>query len=225
VADGPRGVVPDPPHGGAPVRRQPLAAPGETGGGLSPDRAAGHKPPPPLFGRRGALASHPAIAGQRLRLGSSLGPRLVPHAHGRHGRRPGLHRGRRQPTPPALLLPAHGPGWMGRGAGSEPGAPLFFRTDAGSGRVIPGLARGPRPPRAARARRLLAPLRGRCVRPSAYAGVAASAHVPWLGGGQRCAASGAIRRVTARGAGHRRRHAGSAAAQRTGAGGRPGRGY
>src|SRR5215510_2992510 len=44
VADMPRRVVPDQHDGGEPLRRPPLAAPGEKGGRLGTDRATCHKP-------------------------------------------------------------------------------------------------------------------------------------------------------------------------------------
>src|SRR5262250_2835371 len=53
AADMPRRVVPDQQYDGKPLRRQPLAAPGEKGGRLGTDRAACHKPQQHLFGLGG----------------------------------------------------------------------------------------------------------------------------------------------------------------------------
>src|ERR687883_1270841 len=93
-----------------------------------------------------------------------------------------MHRGLRQATPPDFITKAESPRGMRRGEGSQPVAPFFFRTYAGSGLVIQCLARCQRTPRRARARRMASRLTGREVSPSAYATSAAKGNVHRLVG-------------------------------------------
>jgi hypothetical protein len=115
VAEVPRRVVPDQQHRGEPLRRSRRAAPGEQGGGLGADRAACPTAQQHWFGLGGDVTHHQAIAGQRLRLRISVGPRFFSQAHGRLVRRPGLQRRLRQATPPDCITKAQSPRWMGDG--------------------------------------------------------------------------------------------------------------
>ena len=167
VADVPRGVIPDQEAGAYPLGRSPCAAPGEKRGRLGAAGAPLHTAQEHLCGLLGDMAHHQAITGQGLGGVLVARRRAFLQAARRAIGGPGVERGLGDPTPPHLIAPAQGPGRMGGGQGDQSVAPFFFRTYAGSGLGSQGLARCQRPPRRVSARRMVAPLTCRAVRPSA----------------------------------------------------------
>jgi hypothetical protein len=149
AADRPGGIRPDP---GPPPLLPPGQArpdPGQHGGGaVAPGPALDHPPPD-----RGGLGAQAPRAGHGVGGRSPLGaPRFAPPQRPVSG--PTVQGRRREPTPPALLAPAHHPVGRLGGPAEQPGARRFVNASGGAGLVIQRVARLPRRPDRRRAWRM-----------------------------------------------------------------------
>jgi hypothetical protein len=165
VAFGPRGMIPDQQPRRAPRRRPPLTAPGQEVDGDGTDGTVLNTAQHYLPRRGGVMADQETITRQRLRIALCLGAGPLLQAQRTRGVPPALLLGLGQPTPPSLVAPVQGPGRMTTGQADQPVALVFFRTYAGSGLVIQGLARFQRTPLEARVVRMVSPLTRRGVSP------------------------------------------------------------
>jgi hypothetical protein len=173
----PRGVVPHPQEGAHAARGQGLTAPGEHRGRERPDRLPHGEPPPEVRWGRGQRPHQQSITRQRGWIEGvwDAGVCAQPPSRIRGG--PGVPGRLGQAAPPDVSRTPHGPVGVGRREADEAGALVVVRRSAGSGLVLPWLARFQRVVRAAQAWRLVSPLTGRGGRPSAQATSAASGHV------------------------------------------------
>lgn len=218
----PRGLVPEPQHGRAPLRRPRRAAPGQQRGGLGADRAACPTPPPPRCRPGGPMADPQTIAGQGVGAPLGAGPRALVPAPGRGVGWPAVARRLGHAPPPDRLAPAPSPRRRGGGQGPQPGASFFFGATPERGWCAPVW----RVASARRAGRAPGGARRPCL-----AGTCAPRHTPPRrprarsldgGGGPKCGGSGGAARAPAHVAWRCRPQGASAAARRSAGAGPPG---
>ncbi|MDQ3831291.1 MAG: hypothetical protein M3361_18735 [Candidatus Tectomicrobia bacterium] len=179
---GPGGVVPEQHQGRQALGGEWGRAPRQHIDGPGTHRAPGHTPEPQPVGLLWSRPPQQAITGQRLGLGIvRRWGALRPCGLGL-GVRPTMWGGLGQPTPPAVVTTAERPRRLGQRPLDQLVAPWFCRADAGSGLVLPGLARCQATPHRRRARRIVSSLTRRGVRPGANRTATASASVHWLVG-------------------------------------------
>jgi len=177
VALMPRGVIPEAQPGGETWPGQAGTAPGENVCRPGADGAPFDNPAWPRLGLRRTGASQHAITRQGLGLGGGLRTRQCLASGDGPGRHPALRVGLGPTAPPDRSGPAERPRRLGRRSPHEAGAPCCLLRSAGSGRVIPCVARCQRTPSGLRARRIASPLTWCGVSPCATLTSAATASV------------------------------------------------
>ena len=178
----PRRVVPHQQQGALAQGGQALAAPGQQLAGQCTHGLACGTPEPERLRHCGGGPQQRAIAGEGIGVGILVCQGFFHQAQRALVGRPGVPGRLCEATPPDFIANAEPPLGMGGRQADQAIAPFFFRAYAGSGLVIPCLARFHRVWNMIKAWRIVSPLTRRGVMPAAYATSAANSRVQTLVG-------------------------------------------